>query len=352
MVSFGRPKIGSPGRGFGLALSRFVDVFGACGRAYKYAWLHVATLWKIPGVYLLLTRANMMTGSARKHLTLNGTDVHYTSSGDQSNRLAVLLHGLGGSQDTFRGLISFIPPSYQTISIDIEGFGQTPLNLEKPPSFARYVADLHDLLAHIKEYPQRSTSAPAGNTTTTSRDSDDNRILLVGHSLGGIISLHYAAQYPTEVAGVLLLGVGRSIRGIPPAQQRMRGLARTAREQGMTTVAEIAVSTNFPADRDNSRADEQEVRDAVSSCSAEAYAATAEAVASDEHYDPDYSLINCPAVFVAGDKDMISPPQRSKDVASLIGGPSEVVVVKSGHQMILQDIDGVRRALERLIAMM
>ncbi|OQV04367.1 hypothetical protein CLAIMM_09259 [Cladophialophora immunda] len=132
----------------------------------------------------------------------------------------------------------------------------------------------------------------------------------------------------------------------------MRDLAKTAREKGMDEVGQIAVKTNFPADRVNDSVHEQQVRDAVSSCSAEAYAATAELVASDDHYDPDYSLIKSPAVFVAGDKDMISPPQRSKDISSLVGGPSEVVVVKSGHQMILQDIEGVAKALDTLLGML
>ncbi|KIW91211.1 uncharacterized protein Z519_08107 [Cladophialophora bantiana CBS 173.52] len=291
----------------------------------------------------------MLPHSSKRHLTLDGTDFHYISSGNQQGRLAVLLHGLGGSTETFRDLVPSIPPSYHIINIDVEGFGKTPLNEGKPLSFARYVSDLHDLITHVQEHP--STSA-AETRSGTSSDSSTEPVLLVGHSLGGIIALHYAALYPAEVAGLLLLGPGRSVRGIPPAQQRMRDLAKTAREEGMDQVGQIAVKTNFPADRANDCAHEQQVVDAVASCSAEAYAATAELIASDDHHDPDYSLIRCPAVFVAGDKDMISPPQRSKDISSLVGGPSEVVVVKSGHQMILQDVEGVAKAIDRLLAIL
>ncbi|KIX95333.1 uncharacterized protein Z520_08850 [Fonsecaea multimorphosa CBS 102226] len=285
----------------------------------------------------------MQPHSSTRHLTPHGTDIHYISSSNQGERLVVLLHGLGGSTETFRDLIPFIPPGYQVIDVDLEGFGKTPLNPGKPLSFARYVSDLHDLITYIQEHPSPSAAGASSNKEP---------VLLVGHSLGGIISLHYAAQYPAKVAGLLLLGAGRSVRGIPPAQQRMRDLARIARERGMDEVGQIAVKTNFPADRTNDSAHEQQVREAVESCSAEAYAATAELVASDDHHDPDYSLIKCPAVFVAGDKDMISPPQRSKDISSLVGGPSEVVVVQSGHQMILQDTEGVAKALGNLLAML
>jgi hypothetical protein len=47
-----------------------------------------------------------------------------------------------------------------------------------------------------------------------------------------------------------------------------------------------------------------EVQNAVSQCSAEAYAVTAELVASDGRFDPDYKQITCPAVFVAGDTEI------------------------------------------------
>ncbi|EXJ79398.1 hypothetical protein A1O3_08900 [Capronia epimyces CBS 606.96] len=307
------------------------------------------------------------SSTSHRHLTQAGTDIHFLSSGEhqQQGRLAVLLHGLGGSTETFRELLPFIPPNYQVINVDVEGFGKTPLNQEgKPLSFARYVSDLHDLITHVQESGSASTSSStstAGTATATAttaingNSSSSNRsqepVLLVGHSLGGIISLHYAAQYPTQVAGLLLLGPGRSLKSIPPAQKGMQALARTAREQGMDAVAQMALQSNFPADRDNEPAHVQQVRDAVASSDAEAYASTAEAIASDDHHDPDYSRIRCPVVFVAGDKDKISPVQRSEDISALLGGPAEVVVVKSGHQPILQDLEGVTKAFDKLLAM-
>ncbi|KIW10295.1 hypothetical protein PV08_11257 [Exophiala spinifera] len=298
-----------------------------------------------------------MTSVSRYCLTRSGTNIHYSCAGSQQGRLALLLHGLGGSTATFQRLLPSIPSDYQIVSVDIEGFGKSALNPETPLSFARYVADLHDLITHLQEHsPTLAIEDAAGNSSSSSssnsRASDNGNVLLIGHSLGGIISLHYAASYPGKVAGLLLLGVGRSIKGIPPAQQRMRDLAKAAREKGMKVVGEIAIATNLPADRENEVAHLQEVRDAVASCSAEAYAATAEVLASDDHLDPEYGLIKCPAVFVAGDKDVISPPQRSKDISSLLGGPAEVVVVRSGHQMILQDLKGVQIALTRLLAML
>lgn len=285
----------------------------------------------------------MATSSSDYFVSGSGTNIHYIAS-DRTGPLVILLHGLGGSTDTFRTLIPSIPPTYRAVAVDIEGFGKTPLNASQTLSFPRYVADLHDLITHLQERPGSSVVAANGEVDT------QPQTWLIGHSLGGIISLHYAATYPAQVAGLLVVGVGRSIRGIAAAQQRMRDLATTAREQGMDAAAEIAVKSNFPADRESEPAHTEQVRLAVSSCDVEAYARTAEAVASDEHIDPDYGRIVARCIFVAGDGDMISPVQRSKDISRLVAGVAEVEVVRSGHQMILQDQEGVEQALRKLLS--
>lgn len=283
------------------------------------------------------------SSSSQQFRTPNGTDIHFQSSANASGQLVILLHGLGGSTATFDSLIPRFPQTYRVVAVDIEGFGKSPLNQSVPLSFPRYVSDIH----HLVTYLQGQLDHPSGPASGSAASS---KILLVGHSLGGIISLHYASTYPSEVAGALILAVGRSVRGIPAAQQRMRDLATTARQQGMDAVGEIAIKSNFPADRESEESQKEQVRAAVAQCDAEAYALTSEVVASDDHFDPDYSTIVCPCIFVAGDGDLISPVQRSKDVSGLVGGRSEVIVVKSGHQMILQDLPGVERALDKLLS--
>ncbi|KAJ6155844.1 hypothetical protein N7470_006410 [Penicillium chermesinum] len=294
-------------------------------------------------------RLNVLEGSSGRYSTSQGTDIHYISYGNQQGPLAICLHGLGGSTETFRPLVPFIPSNYHVVAVDLEGFGKTPLNRGKPLTFAGYVSDLHDLITYLQKPPTWTTVPSAIETASNDIYDNDSSVLLIGHSLGAIISLHFAAQYTRRVRSLLLLGTGGSLAHIPPAQQRMRDLSIIAREKGMDVVSEIAVNTNFPADRDNDEAHVQTVRDAVSSTSAETYAVTAELIASDEHVNPDYQKITCPTIFVAGDKDVISPPGRSESISAQISGPSEVVVAKSGHQMILQDLDSVKAALAKLM---
>jgi 3-oxoadipate enol-lactonase len=92
------------------------------------------------------------------------------------------------------------------------------------------------------------------------------------------------------------------------------------------------------------------VRSAVLASDSEGYAATCEAIVDLEHKDPQYERITAPAVFVAGDLDLISPVGRSQELSLLLGGTSWVEIVRSGHQPILEDLPGVRQAIDKLRA--
>ncbi|OQD84847.1 hypothetical protein PENANT_c011G05551 [Penicillium antarcticum] len=72
------------------------------------------------------------------------------------------------------------------------------------------------------------------------------KIILIGHSLGAIVSMHYASRHPSQIRGLVLLGAGRSIAHIPAARERMLGMAAKTREEGIQAAADMAASSNFP----------------------------------------------------------------------------------------------------------
>ncbi|KAJ5430382.1 hypothetical protein N7491_007398 [Penicillium cf. griseofulvum] len=252
--------------------------------------------------------------------TPNGTHLHCTENGNPSGSLVILLHGLGGSTETFQPLLQYLSPSKnRLISVDFEGFGKSAFSSP-------------DVTLSIPRYCWARSRG---------------KLLLIGHSLGAIVSMHYASKAADQLRGLVLLGPGRSIANIPAARDRMLDLAKKTRAEGIQAAADTAAVSNFPLQREISSRLRQIVRDAVASCDAEAYAKTCEAVASFDHVDPDYSRINIPTLLLAGGDDVISPPERSVALAELIGDNSSVKVLEGvGHQMILQDLDGSVEAIK------
>ncbi|KAI4943448.1 hypothetical protein J4E91_009358 [Alternaria rosae] len=270
--------------------------------------------------------------------TNSGTNTHYLQAGDPSGPLLICLHGLGGSTETFSPLVPSLPPTYNIILVDFPGYGKTTLaSVTKPLSVEGLVVDLADLITSFQG---------------SSNSSASSKVVIVGHSLGAIIALQYAARHPQPPAGLLLLGPGRAAGHIPAVRQRMLDLAAAVRKEGIRYAADIAAKSNFyddSQDRTVNLAAREAVRLDVSSADPEAYAQTCEAIVDSSHKDPQYQAITCPVVFVAGDKDMISPVQRSQDISTLVGGRSWVHVVKSGHQPILEDLPGVEKAVQQLM---
>ncbi len=238
----------------------------------------------------------------------------------------VLMHGLGGTTNAFQPLIQHFSPRFTMLRFDFAGSGLS--TFRTPPSVPQFVEDLSSILQsrETKELP-----------------------ILVGHSLGSIVAMHYAAQHP-DVPALVLIGPGRSASHIPAVVERMRGLGVTAR-QGIEGIRDSSVDNNVaPNSSDLVRT---VFRQMISSQTADGYAATCDAICSKSHVDPDYSLIKSPAVLIAGDQDNISPLSRSEELKGLVGGGSEKVsieIVHSGHQQVLEDTTGVIKAIETVLA--
>ncbi|KAL5343442.1 Alpha/Beta hydrolase protein [Aspergillus crustosus] len=283
-----------------------------------------------------LTSANLsltMASTSHYHKTPNGTTIHYTQTGNLNGRLIVLLHGLGGSTATFTPLLPHLhPETNRLVSVDLEGLGETPLSMSDVIlSITRYADDLESLVTSLQE------------------SENAQPLFLIGHSLGGIISTHYAARHPETISGLALLGTGRSIAHIPAACERMLSLATKTRTEGIQAAAEAAAVSNFPPSDEIDPALRTAVREAVGKSDVEGYAKACEAVASLDHLDPVYSQITAPTLLIAGSGDVISPPERSVGIKELIGDNAWVEVLEGvGHQFILQDLDGCVTAFKTL----
>lgn len=102
----------------------------------------------------------------------------------------VFVHGLGGTTATWDGVVATMSPRHLTVAVDLLGHGASPVP-DDPALYTRdaALADLDDVLAAI-----------------------DGPAVLVGHSLGGYLSLAHAATRPGAVAGIAVLNTGPGFR--------------------------------------------------------------------------------------------------------------------------------------------
>jgi pimeloyl-ACP methyl ester carboxylesterase len=120
-------------------------------------------------------------------VSINGKSVFYTIDQIDDNpaqTTALLIHGLGSSSCFYKTITPSLKSTARCISLDTPGSGLSGLgNSEQSiSSIARDVIGLLDEL-QIRE-----------------------KIVVVGHSMGGIIASYIAAEHPDRVKGVVLIG--------------------------------------------------------------------------------------------------------------------------------------------------
>ncbi|MEZ5593743.1 MAG: acetoin dehydrogenase dihydrolipoyllysine-residue acetyltransferase subunit [Gammaproteobacteria bacterium] len=120
--------------------------------------------------------------SAYQWLELNGQKLRYTRQGN-GDQTVLLIHGFGGDLDNWLFNLGDLAAKHTVYALDLPGHGQSSKTLSDNTldSLARTVLDVMNAL-------------------------DIEQAHLVGHSLGGAISLKTALTAPAKVASLNLIG--------------------------------------------------------------------------------------------------------------------------------------------------
>ncbi len=133
---------------------------------------------------------------------------HYQKTG--SGDTLVLLHGLGSDSSVWSGVVEALKDRFTVVTIDLRGHGQTPP--QKNPA-----------RLHIQNLAQQ-------DVRRVIEEENLGRVILVGHSMGGVVALEYARRYGNFT--------------------RMAVLVDTALQFGIDPTARDAMVNDLAADRE------------------------------------------------------------------------------------------------------
>jgi pimeloyl-ACP methyl ester carboxylesterase len=166
--------------------------------------------------------------AAHEHdLSIGGRRVHYVDIGDGppgDGRLGyVLVHGLGGCWQHWSETLPFLAQRGRAIAPDLPGFGRSEL-----PASAVSLDGFADTVAEL------------------ARAVGLERVVFIGHSLGGPVALRFASRHP-ELAHALVL-VGGAVDTFS-ALLGLRNVTRHVRERPRETLASLAevLTAGLPA---------------------------------------------------------------------------------------------------------
>ncbi len=215
----------------------------------------------------------------------------------------VMVHGLGGSTNTWFPQSQVLTRDLRLIAYDLAGSGRSPVR--DGISVESHVGDLLDVV-----------------------EQAGGRVHLAGHSLGTIVCQHFAVAHPERVASLALLGAFP--QPPEPARHGLRDRAAKARAEGMRGIADAVVAAGTADDtKVNQPAAAAFVRESVMAQPPEGYARNCEALAA--AHSADLARISCPTLLLTGDQDRTAPPDVGRAMASAIRGAEHQMLTACGH---------------------
>jgi len=259
-----------------------------------------------------------------------GYKIHYLDKGKGKN--IVFIHGFLGSTWLFEAQIDHFSSNYRAIAIDHLGHGKS----DKPESESY---ELEELAQFLDE--------------TLSKIIGEEKIILVGHSMGGMISLIYATnpKLAKRLEGLILMATAPKLNnpGLVQYVEDLKSGAMSLKDR--ETLETILVGLCFQR---KARKEQTElIKEFVDrTLEIEEYVGlrTMESIVNNYNVEDKLSDINIPTLILSGDKDIFILPEESKLMNQIIPNSKLVILTpKIGHMIQYEATNDYHKALETFI---
>jgi 2-succinyl-6-hydroxy-2,4-cyclohexadiene-1-carboxylate synthase len=244
------------------------------------------------------------------HKNVNGINIYYEETGE--GEAVVFLHGYTGSGGDWANQIPVVSKKFRAITVDNRGHGKS----EAPTKEDDYAIAIssEDVYALLKEL-------------------GIERCCLVGHSMGGFISLQFVLDHPDMVRALVLVDTSSGEWDAVPGYAELRAkLDEIARNEGMEAAFEYDCANN-PAriERFKKHPELREVaRRRVLNTSVDGYIYVARSFGKWQPVTDRLGKIQVPTLIFWGDEDL--PFERpSRILRDSIAGAELITAHGAGH---------------------
>jgi 3-oxoadipate enol-lactonase len=244
-------------------------------------------------------------------------DLHYVERG-QGNPV-ILIHGFPFDHTIWDRVAGSLEPHARLILPDLRGFGLSPAP-EGVYSMRLMAEDIAALMDRLEL----------------------RKAVLVGHSMGGYISLAFAQVYPDRLAGLGLV-TSHSGADSPERRQGRLRLAERVRRKGVKAVVEANLERYSP---------NAQVRELTSELILRSSARSVIAALKGMAERPDFSdllpQLKMPCVIVAGSEDVIVSAEKAREMVQMLSRGWLVEIPGGGHMPMFEAPDLVSAAIQDL----
>ncbi|KAK6585226.1 hypothetical protein PZA11_001953 [Diplocarpon coronariae] len=257
--------------------------------------------------------------------TINSKKLFYTDtpSTSPSSLTALFIHGLGSSSCFYSTVIPSLSSRTRCVALDTPGSGLSELGTQEQN--IETIAD--DAIALLDAL-------------------DVEEVVVVGHSMGGIVASWLAAEYQARVKGVILLG---PVNPAPGLGEVFGKRIEVVKADGLEPLA-----NTIPSSATGSRSTPLQqafIRSLILGTSPGGYISLCNVIAKAAR--PKYESTDVPVLILAGEDDKTAPLDSSHAIASSYGtgsGEKSVQVLKGvGHWHCVEAADEVATAVDEFL---
>jgi pimeloyl-ACP methyl ester carboxylesterase len=257
----------------------------------------------------------------------------------------LLLHGFGNEAHIWDDFAPAVAPFYRTAALDHRGHGDSAWDPEGRYDHDTMVDDVECVCAAL----------------------GIERLVLVGHSLGGRIATLFAGRRPERMAGLVLVDIGPEVD--PRGSTRIRDETASSVDPSFADPAEYGrlLSLHYPSARPHAiermlrhglrrREDgryalkmDPALRAAMTGTGSREEAERRERESTAAQWDA-LARVPCPTLVVRGAaSDILSPDTAERMVEEVLQKGTLAVVPQAGHSVMTDNPEGFREAVTSFV---
>ena len=263
-----------------------------------------------------------------KELTLNGSKIFYRVYG--KGKPVMLIHGFGETGEIWSGQVEYLKNEFQLIVPDLPGSGLSErihdMSIEGLADVIKFIFDTESALAPIE------------------------KVTMIGHSMGGYITLAFAEKYPIHLRAFGLFHSTAYADSDEKKATRLKGI-EFVRQHGAFDFLKTSVPNLFsPAFKQQKPGAMDEFIRSLHNFSAASLVSYYEAMLKRPDRSNILKTINLPVLFVIGDYDTAVPVQDSLKQSHLPEKSYIHILHQSGHMGMLEEEDKSNELLQKFIS--
>lgn len=248
-----------------------------------------------------------------------GAKISYSLAG--KGRCIVLIHGFLGSGDCWDEIANRLKENFKVLTLDLPGHGNS-----EAMAYVHHMEDLADLIKSLLH------------------ELNIRKAVLVGHSMGGYVTLAFGEKYPDLIKGLVLINSTAAADSAKRIKSRNQLIQLVKKDKAKSISA--LIPSFFNEESKNRKKLMAYYKRQALKCSTQGIIASIEGMKIRKEREIVLKFAPYPYLIIIGKKDAILDEKQLKMEASLGENSQHLVLEDSAHMSYLEEPGKVFKTLK------